>query len=110
MSRRIHINPWRTSVKTREFSQMKDSTQSYEVDYSSAATERGTTVSSVDWSTQGTRTITFANKTLTNGVASADLSSEWGGYGLAKVKATYADGATETIYFEIDFKDPEHRT
>ena len=89
---------------------MKESVQNYEVDFSSAATERGTSVASVVWSTQGTRTITFTNETLTSGVASADLSSEWGGYGLVKVKATYADGATESIYIEVEFKDPEHRT
>jgi hypothetical protein len=110
MSRRIHINPWRTDVKPREYTQNKDSHQKYTVDFSSSATDRGTTVSSVTWSSEGTRLVTISNEALASGVASADFTSDWGGFGVVRVRATYADGTQESVYIHIKFKDPEQRS
>jgi len=109
LARKIHLNPWRTDVKTREFSQLRQSTQNYEVDFGSVAAERDVTVSSVTWSSQGTRLVSFANEALASSIASADVSSEWGGHGMIRVEATYSDAATERVYIQIRFKDPEHR-
>jgi len=106
LARKIHLNPWRTDVKTREFSQVSGSSQQYEVDFSSVATERGTTVSSVTWTDQSGGQIVFATQSLTDGVAAADINSEtWSPTAQGvRIEATYADGATERAYFTIKFK------
>lgn len=106
LSRKIHINPWRTDTKDREFSQVIDSHQNYAVDFSSSATDRGTTVSSVAWSSEGSRSLTISNETLTDSVASADITSDWSGNGVVRVRATYASGNQESMYFHIKFKEP----
>lgn len=79
------------------------------MDFSSSASDRGTSVSSVAWTSVGSRLITVQNEALASSIASADLSSDWGGYGIIKVVATFADGNTESVYLEIRFVDPEYR-
>ena len=107
--RRMLVDPWRTSTRMREWSQYKATDMPYTVDFSSAASDRGTTVSSVSWSSEGSQQVTFANQDLTSGVASADISSIWSGNATVKVTATYADGNTEAFYFKVRVKDPDNR-
>lgn len=107
MTRRVFIDPWRKNIRPRDYTQYQDSHQQYKVDFSASATERGTSVSSVTWSSEGTQQMQIANESLSSGVASADIYSEWSGFGLVKVVATYADAAQEVIYLKIRVFDPE---
>lgn len=107
--RRILVNPHRRSVETRKYGQNIESVIEYTVDWSLVAGDRGTTVSSVAWTSEGSATMTIANSALTTSVARADISSSasYSGIGLIKVVATFADGATESQYIEITVSDPE---
>ncbi len=105
--RRIHVDPWRNNTRIREFTQFKETEWPYSVDFSSAATDRGTSVSSVAWTSEGSQQLTIANTALSSGVASADVSSLSSGFGLLKVVATYADSNTESVYIKIKIEDPE---
>ena len=108
--RRILVNPHPRSTEKRKYGQNIESTIEYTVDFSLVATDRGTTVSSVAWSSEGYRQITISNEALTDGVATADVSASesYSGEGLVKVTATFADGATELQYIEINVRDPEY--
>lgn len=91
----------------REYSQYKDTEFPYSVDFSSSATDRGTTVSSVAWSNTGGN-LTVSNQALASGIASADVSGSTAGCSVLKLVATYADGNTESAYITITIQDPEY--
>ena len=109
--RRIFINPWRDNTRTRSFRQNIRSEIPYRVDFSKAVADRtgSLTISSVSWTSTGTRETTIADKTLTSDVAEATLMSEWGGFGIVRVEATYSDGNTESVYIKVRFEDLETR-
>lgn len=104
---RIFVDPWRKNTRPRRFSMHKETTRLVTVDFSKAVAERSTSVSSVAWSSEGTQNITITNESLSSNVASADVSSDWSGFGIIKIQATYADGAKETIYAEVRVYSPE---
>ena len=106
--RRILVNPHRTDFRQRIYSQGIESEIPYTVDFSVAATDRSTTVSSVAWSSEGSQTLTITEESLSSGVASAVISSTNAGEGKAKVTATYADGKTESQYIRIQVHNPEY--
>lgn len=106
--RRIWVDPNRKDSEPVRLSQNIDTAMPYKVDFAASATDRGTTVSSVAWESKGGRELAFTNESLTSGVAQADITSIYSGYGLAKVTATFADGNTEVQYIRIDITDPEY--
>ena len=106
--RRIWVDPNRKNAEPVRFTQHIETEMPYKVDFAASATDRGTSVSSVAWTSVGGRELTFTNETLTTGVAQAEIASTYSGYGLAKVVATFADGNTETQYIRIDIEDPEY--
>jgi len=107
--KRILVNPHRNDTEVQKFSQVIGSQITYKVDFSVSADVNGTTVSGVAWSSQGAREVTVSNTSLSSGVASAKISSEYSGEGLVRVRATYADGTTENQYLRIDVHDPEYQ-
>ena len=109
--RRIWIDPYRDTTRTRAFRQNIRSEIYYQVDFSSAVADRpgSVTMTSVTWTSTGSREVTIENKTLTSSVAQATLMSEWGGYGEVRVEATYSDDDTESVYLNVTFEDPEYR-
>lgn len=109
--RRIILDPYRDTTRTREFRQNIRSEIPYEVDFSLAVADRAgsLTTSSVEWFSVGTREVTIADKTFASDVAQATLMSEWGGFGNVRVEVTYSDGNTESVYINVTFEDPEYR-
>jgi len=108
--RRIFVNPWRNDVETRKFSQNIETDYLYKVDFSKAATSRGSvTVSSVAWTSKGSRTATITGNVLSSGVSSGIVSADNPGNVLIKVVATYSDATTDTQYIEIIVEDPEYK-
>ena len=107
--RRLLVNPHRKDSEIKKFSQTIDSEIPYKVDFSLSATDRGTSVSSITWSSEGSRSVTISNKALASSVASADVSASYSGEALIKCVANYADSNTETQYIKIMIHDPEWR-
>ena len=108
--RRVLVNPRRRDYEPQRFTQAIESDIAYVVDFSLSASDRGTSVSSVAAESKGPRGLTITTPSVSSGVATFYVSSEFSGQGLAKVKATYADGKTETQYLEIIVQDPEYRS
>lgn len=106
--KRIWVDPNRKDSEPVRFSQNIETAMPYKVDFAASATDRGTTASSAVWASKGGRELTFTNESLTSGVAQADITSTYSGYGLAKCTVTYADGNTEVQYIRIDITDPEY--
>jgi len=85
----------------------KDTDRQIKVDFTKSASQRGTSVSSVSWASEGTQTLDITSESLSSDVATAYVSAAWSGFGLLKVAATFADGNTETIYIHIRVYSPE---
>lgn len=104
---RIYVDPNRQVAEVRKVSLVVETHRVFKVDFSKAASDKGTAVSSVAWSSEGRQLLTISNKTLANDIAKASVLSINGGWATLKVKATYADGQTEVQYVNIRVDDPE---
>ena len=101
--RRIHVNPDRDTAEVYKYSQVIDAQIPTKVDFSSVATDRGTTVSSIEWDSSA---ITASGQALASGVASANLSSAYCGKGILKVIATMVDATKEVVFIKINVENP----
>jgi hypothetical protein len=108
--RRVLVNPRRRDYEPQRFTQAIESDIPYVVDFSLSASDRGTTVSSVSAESKGPRALSLTTPSVSSGVATFYVSADYSGQGLAKVKATYADGKEEIQYLEIVVQDPEYRS
>ncbi len=107
--RRILINPWRTDFEPTKYSQAISSEMLYKLDFSKAATARGTSVSGVTVESKGSRKLTLTTPSVSSGVASFYASAAHSGNGVVQAEATYADGKTERAYIRISAQDPQYR-
>ena len=105
---RVYVDPYRQSAETKRTSIVVETHRVFKVDFSKAADVRGTTVSSVAWSSEGSRQLTVSSESLSSGVAQASVYAENSGWAVLKVKATYASGEVETQYINILVQDPEY--
>ena len=101
--RRIFVNPWRNDTEHRAFSQNANSDIVYRVDFSKCASSRGTSVSSVAWTSDSSFTV--ADETVTSDVADGTVSGTSCGMGTVKVTATFADGDTQVQLLSITVDD-----
>ena len=101
--RRIFVNPWRNDTEHRSFSQNADSDIVYRIDFSKCASSRGTSVSSVAWTSD--ESLTVADESLTSGVADGVISSTSYGMGTIRVTATFANGDAEVQILSITTDD-----
>lgn len=101
--RRIFVNPWRNDTEHRSFSQNADSDIVYRVDFSKCASARGTSVSSVAWTSD--ESLTVADESLTSGVADGTVSGTNYDKGTVRVTATFANGDTEVQLLSITVDD-----
>lgn len=106
---RVYVDPHRQSSEIAKTSMVVETHRRVVVDFSAAATDKSTTVSSVAWSSEGSRAITFSDTSLTSGVAEADMYSDNSGWGVVKAKATYANSQTESQFINVRIDDPEYR-
>jgi len=111
MGRRVWIDPFRDTTRTRVFRQNIRTEMPYSIDFTSSVADRSgvSSVSSVTWTSVGSREATIASKALATNVASATIVSTTAGYGQVRVEATYDNGDTESVYLEITFENPERR-
>lgn len=105
--RRIQVDPNANDSKVRKYSQVVENDVLHKVDFTKVTTEQSTSVSSVAWTSVGRREADISGATESSGVASAYISSEYSGFATIEVKATLANGNYSTVYFEIQFEDPE---
>lgn len=94
-------------TRSNRFSQNKGETSAYKVDFSRVMTERGETVSSVEWSSIDGQS-SISNESLASNVATADITASKSGTALVKVTATQSDGNTRIKWLEIQVIDPEY--
>lgn len=78
---------------------------SYYADFDYDADTRGTTVSSVAWSNQGTASASISGASVTGNVASAVLAFPTTGSVLVRARATYVNGQIHDYTFRIEVTD-----
>lgn len=70
----------------------KGEIRTFEIDFTKEAGRLNTSVSSADWTTDNTSTISLGTQTLTSNVASCPITASQEGKALVKVAATLANG------------------
>ena len=81
----------------------------YAIDFSNAATARGTSVSGVTVDSKGSRKLTLTTPSVSSNVATFFVSSAHSGNGMVEAEATYADGKKERAYIKVVIQDPQFR-
>lgn len=79
----------------------------YTMDFTSEASQRNTTVSSVSWSNIGSVNATISGEALSGSIATATATFTLSGHVTLQARATFANGEIYDGIFNIDVIDPE---
>ena len=109
MTRRILINPNRVNAENRVYSQSVTTDMLYKVDFSNAASDLGTSVSSATAESKGRHSMTLTTPTVSSNVVSFYATSDTSGDGVLKVTATYADGKQEAQFIKLQITNPANK-
>ena len=109
MSRRILVNPFRNDFQPTRYTQAITSEMPYAIDFSNAATARGTSVRGVTVDSKGSRKLTLTTPSVSSNVATFFVSAAHSGNGMVEAEATYADGKKERAYIKVVIQDPQFR-
>jgi len=102
--RRIHVNPDRDSADVYKYSQVIDAQIPTTVDFSTVATDRGTSVSSVEWDSYGRLSVT--NQALASDIATANVSAGYRRDAILQITATFADTTKDSVFARIRVENP----
>ena len=83
----------------------KGESSTYYADFDYDATVRGTTVSSVAWSNQGSVSATISGASVSSNLATAVLAFPTAGTVIVRARATYANSEIKDFTFRIEVND-----
>ena len=106
MARRILVNPNRNDSENRVYSQSVTTEMLYKVDFSNAASDLSTSVSSVAAESKGSQGLTLTTPSVSSNVASFYASSDSSGVGAIKVTATFASGKKDAQFIKLRITNP----
>lgn len=91
--------------KVKPFQHYKEESIVYEIDWSVRVGKIGTTVSGVTWSVDS-GSASISNDSVTNNIASAQITTNSSGCSTIKAKATFADSQIDVHYFTVKVDEP----